>query len=172
MDIAKRMGLFGVVFHTGRIGGFRQELYVKQWMEQNQRFFRKLAGEYPDIHIYLENMFDEAPDILAELAKKMKDVQNFGICLDYAHASLTNCPGKEWIQNLGPYIRHMHLNDNDLATDLHQPIGDGRIDWQMFEQLMKQYAVEASALIEVKGIEAQKKSLEYMEQFHIFPLDD
>lgn len=171
MDIAKRMGLYGVVFHTGRIGGFRQEIYVKQWMEQNQRFFRELAAEYPAIHIYLENMFDEAPDILADLAKKMEDVQNFGICLDYAHASLTNCPGKEWIQNLAPYIRHMHLNDNNLVTDLHQPIGDGMIDWQIFEKLMKQYAVDTSVLIEVKGIEAQKKSLEYMKQFHIFPLD-
>lgn len=67
----------------------------------------------------MENMFDEAPDILAGLAERMKDIENFGICLDYAHAMLSKCPGDEWVRTLAPYIRHMHINDNDLENDLH-----------------------------------------------------
>lgn len=171
MDIAKRMGLSGVVFHTGRIGGFRQKMYLKQWIAYNYEFFCRLAEEYPSINIYMENMFDEAPDILAEFAKRMVNVRNFGICLDYAHAALTDCPGKNWVEELSPYIRHMHINDNDFSTDLHQPVGDGKIDWQIFTQLMRQEKVESSVLIEVKGIAAQKQSLEYMEQNHIYPFD-
>ena len=74
-----------------------------------------------------------------------------------------------WVRELAPYIRHMHINDNDLKADLHQPVGDGRIDWQKFHRLMQQYQVTSSVLVEVKGYEAQKKSLEYLRRFGVFP---
>lgn len=171
MDIAKRMGLGGVVFHTGRIGGLRDAYYLKRWLEMNGKFFRGLAEEYPDINIYLENVFDEAPDILAKLAKSMTDVKNFGICLDYAHAALTGYSGEDWVEELAPYIRHLHVSDHDLIHDLHQPLGDGKINWQLFERLMWQYQVEAGVVVEVKGTEAQRKSLEYMKQYHVYPMN-
>ena len=39
MEIAKRMGLKGVVFHTGKLAGFNVESYLKLWHETNLRFF-------------------------------------------------------------------------------------------------------------------------------------
>ena len=71
MEIAKRMGVKGVVFHTGRLAGFRVEYYLKQWKEMNAHFFRELAEEFPKQQIYMENMFDDAPDVLAELVEEM-----------------------------------------------------------------------------------------------------
>lgn len=171
MEIAKEMGLKGVVFHTGRLAGFRVEYYLTQWKEQNAAFFRKLAEEYPDQQIYMENMFDEAPDVLAGLAEQMRGVKNFGVCLDYAHAMLTGCSGQEWIGALAPYIRHIHINDNDLVNDLHLPVGGGRVDFQEFDRLIGQYQIEASVLVEVKGYEAQQRSLEYMKQHGIYPMN-
>lgn len=171
MDIAKRMGLRGVVFHTGILAGFRMEYYLKHWLTENVRFFTQLAEKYPDQEIFMENMFDEVPLELALLAEEMKPVKNFGICLDYAHGAVTSCPGQQWVERLAPYIRHMHINDNDTKSDLHLPVGDGQIDWQEYHRLMHQYQVDASVLIEVKGYEAQKKSLEYLGQHHFFPLN-
>ena len=170
MEIAKRMGVKGVVFHTGRLAGFRVESYLKQWKEMNARFFRELAEEFPKQQIYMENMFDEAPDVLAELAEEMKETGNFGVCLDYAHAALTNRSGQEWVKTLAPYIRHIHINDNDLENDLHRPVGTGLIDWQNFDRLMRENSVQSTMLIEVKGYEAQKKSLEYMRHMGIYPM--
>lgn len=170
MEIAKRMGVKGVVLHTGRLAGFRVEYYLKQWKETNARFFRELAEEFPEQQIYMENMFDEAPDVLAELAEEMKETVNFGVCLDYAHAALTNCSGQEWVETLAPYIRHMHINDNDLENDLHLPVGTGRIDWQNFDRIMRENSVSSTVLIEVKGYEAQKNSLEYMRHLGIYPM--
>ena len=170
MEIARRMGVSGVVFHTGRLAGFRVSYYLKQWKEMNVRFFRELAEEFPEQKIYMENMFDEAPDVLAELAEEMKEIGNFGICLDYAHAALTSCPEQEWVKTLAPYISHMHINDNDLRNDLHRPVGTGLIDWKNFDTLMRENSVEATMLIEVKGYEAQKKSLEYMKRMGIYPM--
>lgn len=169
MEIAKRMGLKGVVFHTGRLAGFRTEGYLKLWQRINRQFFSELAGNYPQQQIYMENMFDEAPDVLAVLAESMENVGNFGVCLDYAHAALTSCPQQEWVKSLAPYIQHMHLNDNDLLNDLHQPVGDGKIDWQEYGRLMKEYQINASVLVEVSSCEGQQKSLEYMRQHEMYP---
>lgn len=169
MEIAKKLGLKAVIFHTGRLAGFRVDFYLEQWKKQNASFFRKLAEEYPDQQIYMENMFDEAPDILAGLAENMKDVKNFGVCLDYAHAALTGCPGSEWVETLADYICHIHINDNDLHNDLHQPLGTGQIDWKDFDCLLRKHQVDASVLIEVNGFDAQKKSLAYMKQHGIYP---
>ena len=155
MEIAARMKLRGVVFHTGRLADF----------------FTELAGQYPNQQIYMENMFDEAPDIIAGLAEQMRDVENFGICLDYAHAMLSGRSGQEWIETLAPYIRHIHINDNDLVNDLHLPVGDGCLDFREFDRLIRRYRIDVPVLVEVSGYEAQKKSLEYMTQHGIYPMD-
>lgn len=171
METAKNMGLKGVVFHTGRLAGFRAAGYLRNWRDRNEAFFTELAGRYPEQQIYMENMFDEAPDILAGLAEKMWDVENFGVCLDYAHAMLSKCPGREWVEALAPYIRHIHINDNDLQNDLHLAVGSGKLDWQEFDRLVRQYHVEAPVLVEVNGYEAQKESLQYMKRCGIYPME-
>lgn len=171
MEIARRMGLRGVVFHTGRLAGFREKNYLANWRDVNAAFFTELAGQYPDQQIYMENMFDEAPDILAGLAERMQGVENFGVCLDYAHAMLSGRPGQEWIEALAPYIRHIHINDNDLENDLHRPVGSGSLNWQEFDWLVRKYHINAPVLIEVSGYEAQKQSLEYMRQQGIYPME-
>lgn len=171
MEIAKSMGLKGVVFHTGRLAGFRAAGYLQNWRDRNEAFFAELAGRYPAQQIYMENMFDEAPDILAGLAEKMRDVKNFGVCLDYAHAMLSKCPGRAWIEALAPYIRHIHINDNDLQNDLHLAVGAGTLDWQEFDSLIREYRVEAPVLVEVNGYEAQKESLQYLKRHGIYPME-
>ncbi|MBO5293380.1 MAG: TIM barrel protein [Lachnospiraceae bacterium] len=171
MDIAKRMGLRGVVFHTGLLGGFRVKYYLEHWKKENAAFFAEMAERYPDQEIFMENMFDGVPDELAWLGERLREVGNFGVCLDYAHGMVTDCEPESWVQRLAPYIRHIHINDNDLRNDLHQPVGEGKIDWFKFEQLMQQYDIASTVLVEVKGYEAQKKSLEYLKKHHIFPLN-
>ncbi len=171
MEIAKRMRLKGVVFHTGRLAGFRAPNYLQNWRDRNAAFFTEIAQQYPAQQIYMENMFDEAPDILAGLAEKMRDVENFGVCLDYAHAMLFGRSGQEWIETLAPYIRHIHINDNDLHNDLHLAVGAGALDWQEFDNLIRQNRIEVPVLVEVSGYEAQKESLQYMKRHGIYPME-
>ncbi len=171
VEIAERMGVRGVVFHTGRLAGFREPHYLENWQQVNGAFFGEIAAQHPKLQIYMENMFDEAPDILAGLAERLKDMPNFGVCLDYAHAMLSPCPGREWVEALAPYIRHMHINDNDLRNDLHLAVGSGRIDWQEYSGLMREYRINASVLVEVNGYEAQERSLRYMKRQGIYPFE-
>lgn len=168
MELAKRMGVRGVVFHTNRIFGLREASYLANWKKTNELFFGKLAERYPEQEILIENMFDEAPDVLAGFAESLRDIPNIGICLDYAHAAAFGKQPGEWLRLLAPYIHHMHLNDNDLKEDLHLPVGSGEIAWTEFEQIRRECDVKASALIEVKGVQKQRASLEYMKENGIY----
>ncbi len=162
MEIAKEMGLRGVVFHTNRIQGFRDKTYLANWLEVNELFFRRLTDDYPGIKIFMENMWDEAPDMMVALAEKMNDVPEFGLCMDYAHVMISGYSPGDWIQECAPYITHIHINDNDQKNDQHLAVGDGEIDWGVLNRGIQTYGVDATVLIEVNGIERQKTSLAYL----------
>lgn len=171
MDIARDMGLRGVVFHTGRLQDFREENYIRNWLDRNEEFFREVISKYPKQQIFMENMFDEAPDILLRLAERFKDEARFGICLDYAHATISRTAEEEWIKELAPYIRHMHINDNDLINDLHLEVGTGKIDWSKFDNEMRRCGVESSVLVETKILERQRGSMQYMKENKVYPFE-
>ncbi len=163
MEIAKEMGLRAVVFHGNYLPFLRRESYDASWLSHTESAIRTLAKEYPGIDIYLENMFEDTPELLAELARRLSDVDTFGICLDYAHALLTSGAAEPWIKTLAPYLRHMHINDHAFDGDVHMAIGDGKTDWQEFLRLKMQYVPEATVLYEVKGLPELETSLKYMD---------
>ena len=97
-----------------------------------------------------------------DLAEDLKEYNNFGICFDYAHAKVYGDDIEEWFRELAPYIKHMHINDNNLKDDLHLAIGEGKIDWDEFVTMVQKYSIDSSVLIEVTGIEKQIESLQYI----------
>lgn len=168
MEIAKRLGVRGVVFHAGLVSGVENAPYIENWLNCMEELFDKFAQEYPGIGIYLENTVERVPDYHVELMKRIhkdtKQTHKIGLCLDYAHAALTTTDSEEWVKAFKPYIAHIHINDNDLKRDLHAVPGEGRIDFNGFKTSLEKYGIQVPILLELRGIEAQKKSLEYMEQ--------
>ncbi len=162
MEIADRLGVKGVIFHTGLIGGLTVDYYINGWVSAAAEFFSELGKQYPHMMIYLENSFEFTSDAFVKLMEEVKDTENVRVCLDYGHAALTMTDMEDWVSSLAPYIAHMHLNDHDLKADLHLAPGEGSIDYQKFKELMEKYNVNVSTLLEVNGIERQKKALEYM----------
>ena len=148
IEVAQRVGAKSVVFHTNYNPFFKAKGYIDEWLIQNEEFWGTLLNKYSDINLYLENMFDATPDIMAELASRLEKYKNFGICLDYAHASITNIPAKEWAKVLGKYVKHIHLNDNDLVSDLHMAWGEGKIDHNGFYEMYDKYMKGATVLVE------------------------
>lgn len=164
MDIGQQLGVKAVVFHSGLIGRFHETNYMKNWCDWNEDFYRKMLEKYPDLNIYVENMFDDKPDGLKSLAQRMQDCKRFGICLDHAHELLFGNHDEPWMKQLAPYIRHIHMNDNFLTDDDHLPIGQGSIAWDRFFEDKNNHKIEASMLIEVTGIKGQKQSIRYLEE--------
>ncbi len=169
MDIARAMGLRGAIFHTNMIPNFKPAFYVNHWIKSSADFYKKLADEYPDIQIFVENMFDDSPDMLRALAVEMQGVESFGICLDYAHASISGTPVERWVESLLPFVKHMHINDNNLKDDEHRTIGQGDIDYHVYSRYMKENNVQSSVLIEMNDPKNQLESLIYLKKEEMYP---
>ena len=166
--IAKALGSAAVIIHTNYIPTFVDDDYRRHWIEANESFIRKMRAGYPDVNIYMENMFDTEPYYLEELAKRLTDDEGFGVCLDYAHANVFGtCELREWIRCLAPHTRHLHINDNNLKRDEHLPLGMGSIDYNTFFNKYFGEFDDPSILLEVKGIEAIETSIAYLKTYGI-----
>ena len=161
MEIGRELSVKGVVFHSGLVWGVTSEGYLNNWLSRQEEFYKKLCEDYPELTVYLENTQETSPNFLLPLIERMEDCKNFRVCLDYAHAAISGIPAENWIAALQPYISHMHVNDNDLCTDLHLVPGDGKIDWWKFDLLTAEMQ-DASVLVELGGLERQKQALEYL----------
>ena len=164
MKIAVRIGVKGVVFHTNISPVLSSMEYDQRAIEMTVEYLECLLKRYPDTEIYLENMFDADPDILAAISERLCIYENYGVCFDYAHASISSTPIQTWVEALAPYIKHIHINDNNLKRDQHLALGDGKIDWQQFMKYRKKYFDDCSLVIETTLPENQRRSLKYLEQ--------
>ena len=171
LDIAAALGVKGVVFHTNFIPNFRDEKYMDNFVARNAALWRELLADYPTLEIYIENMFDETPDLLARLAAAMADHPRFGVCFDYAHAMVfgQKAPIGQWVAALAPYVRHMHINDNDFSVDRHWAVGSGRIDWQEYQRFMTETQADRSVLVEVSAPGTREQSLRYLRENGLYP---
>lgn len=166
VEIAGRLGCRAVVFHSGLEPRFMTGTgYYNGWLDQMTDVMKMLLAQEPDLDIYCENVLERSPGTLLDLAERLKGERRFGICVDVAHLTLAKGDAAEWFDALGPYIRHFHLNDNHLQTDDHLALGKGDIDWKNVFGLMRRKGLwDVSRLLEVKGLEKVRESLEYLKE--------
>ena len=164
MEIARKLGVKGVVFHTNCNPMLSGESYDYNVITKTAVYVEELLQAYSEIDIYLENMFDASPRMLVCISEQLKKYSNYGVCLDYAHASISNVPMSEWVEELAPYLRHVHINDNDLKRDLHLAVGMGQIDWNQFAKYYHTYFDQCSVLVETTLPGAQVQSLRYLKE--------
>ena len=162
VETADELGCRGVIFHTNFSPDFLNNgKYRNNWLESMRGVIIRLLSQ-SDCEIYLENMFDQSPDELADIASLLQEEKRFGICLDIAHMRLVTDAPREWLGLLAPYIRHFHINDNHLKYDEHLALGQGSIDWKGMELLLKEFGLQdKSRLIEVSGLDKIRESLKY-----------
>lgn len=166
MDIAMQLGIKAVIFHTNHIPTFRLKSYRDGWVKKNAIYWHNLLQEYPSLCIYIENMFDCEALLLRRLSEEMKDEPRFGVCLDVAHAFIGTQPLNEWFKELAPYIKHMHINDNDGIEDSHHPVGSMDIPWDIYKKYTKP---NTSVLIEVNDFDSLTHSVNYMKENGLYP---
>ena len=162
LQAARMIGARGVVFHTNYIPNFLTESYRNSWVEKNSQYWAEKLEQYPEMDIYIENMFDTDEELIARLGAKMKEYAHFGLCLDYAHAQVFGDETRidRWVASLAPYVKHMHINDNDFRSDLHLPIGEGKTDWNNFKTNYERWLSNSPVLVEHTGYERIKRSLD------------
>ncbi len=159
-DIAVALGARAIILHTNLISNFYAAAYRQGWVDRNEVYLKALLEDYPALAVYMENMFDEEPDCLLALARRMEG-QRFGICLDVAHAHISNTDISQWLALCGPYIAHYHFNDNHGKLDEHLAVGNGNIPW---EQVLPKLRPGASVLLEVDSLDKYRLSAAALEQ--------
>lgn len=164
ISAAEKIGAHAVVFHTNYNPFLNSKAYVDKWISDNACFWGRILADYPRMFIYLENMFDCDPYIISELSEKLCVHKNYGVCLDYAHALLSATSPEVWVKELSRYIKHVHINDNDLISDLHLAWGDGKINRGEFYTNYDKYMHDASVLIETTSAENIRRSLIMLEK--------
>lgn len=164
MEIARSLGVQSVIFHTNGNPMLSGEVYDNNVIVKTTEYLEELLQEYPDVNIYLENMFDATPKILVRISERLCKYMNYGVCLDYAHASISDLPMSDWVEALAPYLRHIHINDNDLKKDMHMPVGSGSINWNQFAKYYRTHFDQCSILVETTEPEEQIQSLNYLKE--------
>ncbi len=161
LRVASMLKCKGVIFHTNYITWMKDENYKNRWLKYNKEAYLKLINEFKDLEIYIENMFDLDPYLLRDLVKEINH-ERIGVCLDIAHANISKIDIKEWFNVLGPYIKHIHINDNDGIIDSHMELGKGNINYKEIYPLIKELKNNPTILIEISDINKVKNSIEYI----------
>ena len=124
-SLAQGYGINRMVVHSGHMPA----IYYDVWfVERSVEFWKEYLDDKPEgFRIMVENVLEEHPEPLAEIAEKVCD-QRFGLCLDIGHANVSSKrPLNEWINIMSPYLKHIHLHDNQAIRDQHLELGEGNI---------------------------------------------
>jgi sugar phosphate isomerase/epimerase len=83
--------------------------------------------------LYLENVREQDPRPLSDLLSELSEYKVY-FCFDLGHWSSYGSGSQyqnlsQWIQTMGPFLRHLHLHDNDGIADQHLGLGQGSIPW-------------------------------------------
>lgn len=127
-EVCTALGINRMVVHTGWL----PFIYFKEWQaEKGAEFWQKFMADKPsDFHIYVENVLDDEPYMLADMMRRIYD-ERIQLCLDIGHAhamTQSELSVEKWIEVLGKYIGHFHLHNNDGSGDSHSAFDSGTMD--------------------------------------------
>ena len=89
-----------------------------------------------------------------------------GHCFDIGHWFLfSEVPIDEWLDAMGPYLRHLHLHDNTGKSDAHLPVGEGKIDFPRFFAALAQRSLAPSITLEAHKPRHLRRSSEAVRTF-------
>ncbi|MGA1846828.1 TIM barrel protein [Deferribacter abyssi] len=125
----KCLDVDNVVMHHNYIPyyyAFMEDEFVERFSEKMISILEKTN---PSFTISLENVFEENPDIIIKILKKIND-SRMGVCFDFGHFNLFSKVTLEyWINKLKGYIFEYHIHNNFGVRDDHNSIDNGSLDF-------------------------------------------
>ncbi|MHA1829406.1 MAG: sugar phosphate isomerase/epimerase family protein [Candidatus Heimdallarchaeaceae archaeon] len=162
LEKASNIGAKLLVVHLGVQTSSTMFSRSEQWMYSKSGILKIVEhARKKGIVVGIENMppgerksyFGSSIDELSEVIRQIKidnKLDNIGIALDIGHAHLW---GKDYIKKLfeevGKYIIHTHLHDNDGTRDQHLPLGKGTVDYKFFLKSLARINYKGSLMLEI-----------------------
>lgn len=168
LDIAKALNSKYIVFHANFNPLIGHESYVKNWIEQNTRFWCDAINKY-DITILIENLWEPSPEIFQILVSEVNSLR-LKICFDTGHANIfSKVPAEQWFKSLGSNIAYIHVNENKGDVDNELVPGEGTVNWQEFSNNVKKHCNSPEIIFEVGSLDKTKQAIGYFEENKIYP---
>lgn len=165
VEVARYLEASLISVHPGRLSPMAMYFKEEAW-EANINSFKEIADFASDcgIKACLENppsYFGAFCCSIGEIKEVLTMENKLKLALDLGHAN-TCGDVKDYIRELRPWIRHLHLHDNDGIEDTHSEIGKGNLDLKVLLPYLKD--CKDFIIIEVKEEEAALKSKEKLEE--------
>lgn len=164
-NIAHKLGAKKIIFHSGFIP---LVYYVEGWLQNSILFWKEfMASCSSHLTICIENVFETDPLPLKQLLQTV-DHPQFKFCLDVGHVNAYSPLSLDhWINELSPYIDHVHLHNNDGTKDQHQGLLQGSLCIKDCLDQLNQITPTATITLEMYDENALIESLNYLESLHL-----
>lgn len=142
------------------------------WLKNSLKTWHEVAAaaeDLPGTLLLIENIFENEPSTLADLLVSLP-TPPFGFCLDTGHFQVfSTLPLAGWFEALGPYLREVHLHDNDGTGDSHRPPGRGTFPFAQLFSLLAGRQESILGTIEAHREEDLHESLAYLDARGLLP---
>jgi sugar phosphate isomerase/epimerase len=121
---------------------------IKSWQDWKARYakHKAIAG----IEVGLENDVEKSPELLVRVVKAVNS-PSLQLCLDVGHLHyLSSLAVSDWVKQMGGYLKHVHIHDNDQKADRHWPIGKGTFEFEAFYSSIETRGSNVTLSIEVE----------------------
>lgn len=158
-NISKDFNCKHIIFHNGYYPGTS---YPPYWIERSKVFWKEfLKDKDMETIYYIENQFEDSPEILSELIEEVND-NRLKICLDIGHAFCNSKTSIEnWIENLNSKIGFVHLHNNNGIVDEHLGLNNGKIDYKIVCELLEKYSKDIIWALEI-NLEDMEDSIKWL----------
>lgn len=149
-----------VVFHPGipyQASAKEQELWLRNSLQFLPDYIDR--AEQTGTILTLENIYESSPELFRRLFTELAS-QHFGHCFDIGHWNIfADRDLDSWFDQLGPFIKHLHLHDNFSKSDQHLPLGTGNINFPALFERLKTLANQPSMTLEAHNLPDLETSL-------------
>jgi len=160
LDLVEQMRPEQIVCHTGfdprHHWGHRQT-----WIENSLATLAPLVRRAETLRtpLVLENVWEEDPLLHLELLEEIKSPW-LGFCLDTGHQhSFSKTTLEKWLAATWPYLKEIHIHDNDGAYDSHLPVGAGTIDFDYLFNFLGKKGISPVLTLEPHTVEHMQETL-------------
>ncbi len=158
-----------IVCHTG-YDRKRYHEVQEDWLETSLDTWAPLVKHLQGTRttLVLENVYEKTPRILLKLLNQL-DADKVGFCFDTGHMNVfSETSMKDWLDALGPFLKQVHLHDNEGISDDHLAIGAGRIDFECLFNYVEQYRLSPIITVEAHKEKWLWQSLEALSRSECF----
>lgn len=109
--------------------------------------------------LVIENILDANPEPLLALVASF-DSTFVRVSIDVGHAHVMAArggpPAAHWLHMAGEWLGHVHLQDNDAASDAHLAPGEGTVHWPSILRELRASSTDPCLIVEVRPSELER----------------